>query len=239
MSIVKKDAYQKERDMIAFVIKNYANKDVNEHYDLYLDLTYDEAGIITKDEFKKIRTQIIKDLEKKRFRAENIRLEYHINNKLAEYHMDSLDILTYQIDYYFDKWRTESQKEDINMFLLNKISRMINELIELRGQYNLGTPVVMFLLNKMNNQMSGTGNSQVMTVADFNKYYENSKISKVDTTDSDRTIREQVNNATEQHNELSESGKEQDTKHSGTSVSGKGSIDLQTGKDHRRKEAVF
>lgn len=251
----EKESYQHDKEIISYVLKNYANRDEDEHYDLYNDIVYDDSSIIPKRKFREIRKAIIDDMAKKRFRAENVRLEYHVNEKLVDYHLDSLELLTKQIKWYEKKWIEETNTKPLNMFSLTKLTRILNDLIVLRGQYNLGTPVVMFLLNKMTNQIAGgmgdtvtdldnRASGQIMSIADFNKLYANSNlVTKSDESTSSNTESGDADQITDQaggfDDEVSRTGKGTDTEHSGTGVSPKGSIDIQTGEDDRRKEEVF
>lgn len=214
---------------------------------------------LTRGQFVDLKKECFTEM-KHRADFNRIKMEYHAKNSMISFHLDSVTILKIMIDWYFGRWREETQKNKLNMFEITKLTKTINETAVLLSQFNVGVPVLMYIKSKIDSlenstkivkvvpdlysQIQGTGNKAYIDITD------NGNTIRQDNDDKGASPQPKPDNAGNgsgvrgQHanddDELPVDGKEGQPDGPAAAGPDKGGRDTAPARDTRRaKEAVF
>ena len=173
------------RDTIKFIITTYGDLSQSDQYNMFLELSKYK---LSKQEFNQQR-KVIFDGLKNKFKNENARMLYHVTHGMNDTHLNVIDALTKEFNYYFQKWEDEKNKPIPNDDNLKMFSDLMHDSADLLGRYLMGTPVMAFIQYKLrlaDNKGTGQNTASITDLNDLNKYQtlpNNNTSSEPDSTD--------------------------------------------------------
>lgn len=155
--------------VIIFILKDYKDLSDNDQYLIFTKLCFYK---IDKREFFNRRRRILKEYEGKlspeSITLTDVRAIFHIKEGALSNHLDKIEQMKNQIDFYSTLYETVREELQIkinngeeitggDLFKLTKISRMLNELIQTSISLEIGTPIIMYFRLRMSNQLNKSG----------------------------------------------------------------------------------
>lgn len=164
------------KNIIKFILNDHNDLNIHDQYALFLELS---ENILLKSEFLGYRQQVLNRLRKK-FDQDNVKMDYHIAIKLPDTHLKILDALTEEFFYYHQRWKTETEKQFPNDYLLKMFSELMNQTSLLVSKFNLGTPVMVYLQQKIKYLEGKNKTISIKSFDDLNINKYNTDLSKQD-----------------------------------------------------------
>lgn len=151
--------------LIVFILQKHVDMPVYDQHSLFNNLS--QIKLHHRD-FVALKHKYYNDAYNTKINLLNEKLEYHIDVNMSLTHMRNIEIIGAQINYYNQKWNREKDRENPNQSLLETYTDILDTLIKLHSQLNLGLPVMVYLKKRME-QLGEQGD--IISLGDLESLY--------------------------------------------------------------------
>ena len=228
------------KNIIISLLKRYPNA-----YDHELHKIFNELSPVklNKYDFVHLKNRYYSE-SKSPISSLNERMHYHFDIAMTENHLDSLEMIVHQKQEYYQQWKEESESEHPNRDRMEKLTYLIESLVQMEAQLNLGTPLIMFLKSEYDNVKKKSKIKKLQS--DVNEKKNTLNINNSNDTASSNTsgsriidISQNDGGETRPPDGVSSERQDDDLQSTGeTDISGE-TNEIQRAEEYRRKQALF
>lgn len=146
-SLKKEKSKKEEHDynLMLYVLKNFSDMSLEDQLVIFNKMSFVRT---LKAHFIALRERVLADynenVNQESITITDLKADYHIANGMLEKHIDSMEEIDRQIEFYHDLFEKEKQKPHPNIDNLAKISLIMERLINRKSVLNNGTPIIIF-----------------------------------------------------------------------------------------------
>lgn len=132
-------------NLVLYILKNFSDLSVDDQLIIFNKMSFIKT---LKPTFLLLRDKVLSDynqnINQESITITDLKADYHINNGMLEMHLDSIEQINNQLDYYENEFIKEKSKIHPDFDNLTKISLIVERLINRRSVLSVGTPIILY-----------------------------------------------------------------------------------------------